>query len=54
MDSSSSYVQALEAELEHYISLCKAQSDQLKQYAELQQRSHRLLEKLAAQHFKGN
>ena len=48
MDDSPSYVEALEAELEHYIKLCKAQSIQLKQYAELQQRSHRLLSKLAA------
>lgn len=52
MDSSSSYVKALEAELEHYINLCKAQALQLKQYAELQKRSHQLLNKLAPQPFK--
>jgi len=35
--------EALEAELNHYMKLSRAQEKQLKQYAKLQQRSNRLL-----------
>ena len=49
MTSPSDRQEALEAELDHYIRLCHAQKQQLKRYAELQQRSHRLLSKLLDQ-----
>ena len=49
MTSPSDRLEALEAELDHYIRLCNAQDKQLKRYAELQQRSHRLLSKLLDQ-----
>ena len=43
-------LEALEAELDHYVRLCHEQAKQLKRYAELQQRCHQLLSKLLKEH----
>ena len=43
MGLSYEHQKALEAELNHYMQLSRAQAEQLKQYAKLQQRSNRLL-----------
>ena len=39
----------IKEELDHFIRLARAQSEQLKQYAELQKRSHTLIQTLLRQ-----
>ena len=39
-------IEAIKEELDHFIRLSHAQAEQLKQYAELQKRSHKLINTL--------